>query len=62
MNFSPCPVCGRRFEFELSVCEFCRVPEHMGERCVRVRLWHVTEARAARCTTRPGHSRRRSDE
>jgi hypothetical protein len=43
MNFSLCPVCGRRFEFELSVCEFCRVPEHMGGRGMRVRLWDVTQ-------------------
>jgi hypothetical protein len=42
MNFSLCPVCGRHFEFELSVCKFCRIAEHMGGRGVRVRLWHVT--------------------
>jgi hypothetical protein len=28
----------------LSVCEFCRVPEHIGGRGVRVRLWHVTDS------------------
>jgi hypothetical protein len=51
---SLCTICGRRYDFEVSVCPHCRVPERVGARGAEVRLWHLTESERGPVYDPPG--------
>jgi hypothetical protein len=53
-KYSLCPICGRQYDFDFTICGFCRLPDHAGGAGGRVRLWQVTQTERGAVYHPPG--------